>query len=78
MKTAISLPDEVFEAADDLAQELGVSRSSLYAQAMAEFLARHRNDNITDRLNEVYDAEPAEVDETLADLQSRSLPEEQW
>jgi len=78
MKTAISLPDEVFEAADDLAEELGVSRSSLYAQAMVEFLARHRGDYITDKLNEVYGAEPAEVDETLADLQSRSLPEEKW
>ena len=78
MKTAISLPDEVFEAADHLAQELGVSRSSLYAQAMAEFLARHRNDNITDRLNEVYDAEPAEVDPALADLQSLSLAGDDW
>ena len=36
MKTAISLPDELFAAAEKLAERLGVSRSQLYATALAE------------------------------------------
>jgi metal-responsive CopG/Arc/MetJ family transcriptional regulator len=39
MKTAISLPNDVFESADELAQRLGISRSELYATAVAEYLA---------------------------------------
>ena len=41
MKTAISLPDDLFDSADELAQQLGVSRSELYARAVAEYLAKH-------------------------------------
>ena len=54
MKTAISLPDDLFEAADALAKELGVSRSKLYATAVAEYLARRRDEHITDLLDQVY------------------------
>ena len=41
MKTAISIPDEVFEAADRTAKKLGVSRSELYATAVHEFIERN-------------------------------------
>jgi metal-responsive CopG/Arc/MetJ family transcriptional regulator len=80
MKTAVSLPDPLFEAADRLASQLGKSRSQLYAEALREYLAKHRDDDITARLNEVYDAEPelAELDPVLAALQFRSLPKEDW
>jgi antitoxin MazE6 len=68
MKTAVSFPDPLFEAADRLAQELGKSRSQLCAEALREYLERHRNENITARLNEIYAAEPklAELDPVLA------------
>ena len=80
MKTAISLPDPLFEAAERLAQQLGKSRSQLYAEALRAYLERHRDEDITRRLNEVYDAEPelAELDPVLAALQYRSLPKEEW
>ena len=80
MKTAVSLPDPLFEAADQLARQLGKSRSQLYAEALREYLERHRDEDITRRLNEVYDAEPelAELDPVLAALQFRSLPQEEW
>ena len=54
MKTAISIPDDVFEAADELAEEQGISRSELYATAVAEYLAKHRAEDVTAKLNEVY------------------------
>jgi metal-responsive CopG/Arc/MetJ family transcriptional regulator len=80
MKTAISLPDPLFEAAERLARQLGKSRSQLYAEALRAYLERHRDEDITARLNEIYDAEPelAELDPVLAALQYRSLPKEEW
>jgi metal-responsive CopG/Arc/MetJ family transcriptional regulator len=78
MKTAISIPEHVFRSAETLARRLKMSRSQLYSQAVAEFVARHRRSQLTKQLNDVY----SEVDEgldagTLA-LQRRSLPDEEW
>jgi len=41
MKTAVSVPDEVFDEAEHLAKRLKISRSELYAKALAEFVSRH-------------------------------------
>ena len=78
MKTAISLPDEVFEAAEELAQELGVSRSHLYATAVSEYVAHYRAEDVTERLNAVYAEIDSALDPVLEELQSRSLPREEW
>ncbi|MDO8738698.1 MAG: hypothetical protein Q7J17_06995, partial [Candidatus Deferrimicrobium sp.] len=43
MKTAVSIPDKIFRSADSLAKRLGVSRSRLYADALADFLSRRQN-----------------------------------
>ncbi|MCY3016155.1 MAG: hypothetical protein EXS06_06410 [Planctomycetaceae bacterium] len=47
MKTAVSIPDDVFADAERLALRLQTSRSNLYARALAEFVARHDDDRIT-------------------------------
>ena len=80
MKTAISIPDPVFVEAEDLARRLGKSRSQLFADALREYLEKHRDEDITRRLNEVFEAEPelAELDPELKELQYRSLPKEDW
>lgn len=78
MKTAISLPDELFSAADVLAGELGVSRSQLYATALAEYVAKHRSSEITERLNRVYASEDSSLDPALRHLQARSIGREEW
>ena len=54
MKTAISLPDKVFFAAEETAQTLGISRSALYVDALTEYLKKNSRKNITQKLNEVY------------------------
>ncbi|MDR2877162.1 MAG: hypothetical protein LBV36_03870 [Chromatiales bacterium] len=54
MKTAISIPDEIFEEAERMAKKLGVSRSELYATAVHDFVDRHRRADITERLDAVY------------------------
>ena len=54
MKTAISIPDPVFEEAEALANRLGMSRSELYAKAVKSYLGEHRREGITEALNRVY------------------------
>lgn len=74
MKTAISLPDALFDSAEALASRLGVSRSQLYATAIARLLAEH--EQVTERLNTVYggtDGVPSAVDPDLRALQARAL-----
>jgi len=80
MKTAISLPDDLFEAADRLAIRLGRSRSELYATALAEYLEKHRFQGVTERLDAVYQAQPedSQLDPVLDTLQLQSLPREEW
>ena len=55
MKTAISLPDRVYREAERYARRTGKSRSQLYAEALAEYLARHAPDDVTDAMNTVAD-----------------------
>ena len=80
MKTAISLPDRVFQSAEKLAARLGVSRSELYAKALAAMIEKHREDVVTAELNEIYssEGEQSSLDPEVARLQSRSLPREKW
>ncbi|MCL2130453.1 MAG: ChpI protein [Treponema sp.] len=54
MKTAISLPDAVYFEAEETAQNLGISRSALYLNALTEYLKINNRKNITQKLNEVY------------------------
>jgi metal-responsive CopG/Arc/MetJ family transcriptional regulator len=55
MKTAVSLPDEVFEGAEKLARRLKISRSELYGRALREFLSRHAPDEVTASWDAVVD-----------------------
>ena len=55
MKTAVSLPDDVFRAAERHARRARKSRSQLYAEALSEYLARHAPDEVTEAMNLVID-----------------------
>ncbi|WP_419166027.1 ChpI protein [Candidatus Palauibacter sp.] len=76
MKSAVSLPDELFASADSLAKRMRVSRSELYATAVAEFVAKHRSEDIIARLNAAYADLSGEVDPALRRAQARSVAEE--
>jgi metal-responsive CopG/Arc/MetJ family transcriptional regulator len=78
MKTAVSLPDELFRMAEATARRLRVSRSKLYATAIAEFLEGHRGNSITERLNDVYSRRAARVDSGLHRAQLKSLGKDAW
>jgi metal-responsive CopG/Arc/MetJ family transcriptional regulator len=55
MKTAVSIPDPVFEAAERLARTQKTSRSRLYAEALREYLSRHAPDEVTARMDQVVE-----------------------
>lgn len=78
MKTAISIPDPLFKAAERAAKRQKVSRSRLYAKAIQEYLDRRRSREITKALNEIYSKEPSELDPVLARMQSEALGREDW
>jgi metal-responsive CopG/Arc/MetJ family transcriptional regulator len=78
MKIALSIPDELFESAETLSKRLGVSRSRLYATALADFVAKHRGRKITDRLNAVYADEESRLDPRLQRLQRESIERNEW
>jgi len=78
MKTAVSLPDDLFRLAESTARRLRVSRSELYAKAIAAFLEPKDERAITERLNDVYSRNPAKLDSGLHRAQLKSLDREAW
>jgi metal-responsive CopG/Arc/MetJ family transcriptional regulator len=78
MKTAISVPDPIFEAAEKLAHQLGISRSELYTTAVSSYVKAHQEDQVTAQLNQLYDIEDSSLDGVIAQLQALSLPREDW
>jgi predicted transcriptional regulator len=78
VKTAISLPDDLFRKAELAARQLKMSRSRLYATAIAEFLDRRRTSKTTERLNEIYSKEPASLAPALSAAQLKSLESDSW
>jgi predicted DNA-binding protein len=78
MKTAISLPDEIFEDAEQLARRLKMSRSALFAEAVAEYVARHEPEGITEELNRVADELDTRVEAPTAAAARRVLRRSEW
>jgi len=76
MKTAVSIPDDLFIAADKLAENLGTTRSGLYARALAAYLAEYQSTLITDKLNEYYGETDSRLDPIWGQLQARALPKD--
>lgn len=78
MKVAVSIPEDLFDSAEALGKRLKVSRSRLYATAIAEFLAKHRGGKVTEQLDRVYGSEDSRLDEPLRRMQKRSVGREPW
>lgn len=78
MKIAISVPDEVFEAGENLAKQLGLSRSQLYSDALSAYLSERGTAAVTAKLNGVYATEAAALDPAFAATQLKRLANEAW
>ena len=73
MRTAISISEPIFEAAEQLARQLGISRSELYTTAIATFIKAHRAEHITEQLNQLYVAEDSSLAQVVEQLQAISI-----
>ena len=71
----MSIPDPIFEAADRLARRRRVSRSELYAEALARLIDADETSRVTERLDDVYSARPSELDADLAALRAFAIDE---
>ena len=78
MKTAVSIPDNIFERAEQLARREKRSRSEVYAAALDEYVARHAHDEITDTMNRVCDEVGDNDDAFLAAAGQRVLDRVEW
>lgn len=79
MKTAISIPDNLFKAADQLARRLGISRSELFQRAIADYLGNRSADVVRERLDSVY-GDPANrrLDPLVQAAAEQILNDEEW
>jgi hypothetical protein len=78
MKTAISLPDPLFDAADRLAKRLRMSRSELYARAVEAYLRAHEHDGVTETLDALYSKQPSALDPAVKRSRNRVLRRDAW
>ena len=78
MKTAISLPDEIFDEAERLAHALDVSRSELYRRAIVEYVARHASDRITQTLDRLSSELDMRSDPFVSRAAKRAFDRTEW
>jgi metal-responsive CopG/Arc/MetJ family transcriptional regulator len=81
MKTAVSIPDEVFEGVERLARRTKRSRSRLFSDALKEYLARHTPDKVTEAMDKAW-AEigegPQKKDPFVSSAARRTLERTEW
>ena len=78
MKTAISLPDAIFRDAERLARRLKKSRSQLYKEAVAEYVARHEPEAITEAMDRLVEEVDSRPDEFTSAVARRVLGRSEW
>jgi len=78
VKTAVSIPDAIFRAADRLAQRRKISRSELYATALAQYLESADRENVTERLDEVHGGLDNEQDTFVAEAARQTIERTGW
>lgn len=78
MKTAVSIPDNVFKKAERLARRLKKSRSELFSNALSEYVARHAPDHVTEAMDKVCAEVGLETDEFISVASRRVLERSEW
>lgn len=78
MKTAVSIPDDLFRRADELASRLGKSRSQVYREALADYVARRDPGAVTRALDEVADELSAQDTAFVTAAARQTLERSEW
>ena len=78
MKTAISLPDDLFSLAEKLAAARGMSRSELYATALRAYIETHAREDLLDRIDAACERLDTSLPEDMAAVNRRALRKNEW
>ena len=78
MKTAVSIPDQIFERAERLARRTRKSRSHVFSSALREYVARHSPDDVTEAMDRVCDQVGEQRDPFVARAARRTLEHSEW
>ena len=78
MKTAVSIPDDLFELAEELARRTKKSRSQIFSEALREYVARHDPDAVTEALDRVVDEAGQPSDAFVSNAARRTLEHTDW
>jgi len=78
MKTAISIPDDVFQGAERLARRTKKSRSQLFSDAVREYIARHAPDDVTAAMDRVCAELGEGSDHFVSAAARRTLERSEW
>ena len=78
MKTAVSIPDQLYRRAEEFARRLGKSRSQVYREALADYLARRDNHAVTSALDELVEELGSGIDDWTAEASRQALERSDW
>lgn len=78
MKTAVSIPDEIFEKVERLARRARKSRSEVFSAALREYVARHAPEEVTEAMNAVCDQVGDKSDPFVSAAARRVLEKTEW
>jgi metal-responsive CopG/Arc/MetJ family transcriptional regulator len=78
MKTAVSIPDEVFQRVERFARKSKRSRSEVFSAALREYIARHAPDEVTEAINRAIDQVGDQKDDFVATAARRVLEKTEW
>src|ERR1700736_571405 len=78
MKTAISIPNDLFDGAERLARRTRRSRSRLFTDALREYLARHTPDKVTESMDQALTEVGEGRDEFVSSVARRRLERTEW
>ena len=78
MKTAISIPDDIFQAAEQMAKRKKISRSELFTDAVQEYMRNHGEEDLAERINEAMEKIGSNVDPAWQEHANRMLRKVEW
>jgi metal-responsive CopG/Arc/MetJ family transcriptional regulator len=78
MNTTVSIPTDIFEESQKTAQKLGMSLTEFLSAALRSYVLKNQFQNVTEKLNEIYDKESSSIDPNLMKMQVLSLEKESW
>jgi len=78
MKTAVSIPDQIFEQAERLARRTRQSRSHVFSSALREYVARHSPDDVTEAMDRVCEHVGEQGDLFVARAARQTLERSKW